>query len=191
MGLSDRARDRWSLKPFCWPLCGEGRAEVIAPDRRVPGSSNRGGSWLGSLPDRLRAFAWRPAIFAVAVGATIALAVAPDGARGDRNRALVGALAKDGLAVANVAWVDEPPRGIVPALTVTCRALVRASAHGEPNDLYLVRARLSPEGALVGIAGVSNLTRTPSADESAPLVDGQLAVYTAAIEGVTTSVFAL
>lgn len=140
---------------------------------------------------RIRAFAWRPALFAPAAAGTLALAAASGDAAGDRTQALVRALSRNALSATDVTWIDTPPHGVLRAITRSCRALVRASARGEPNDLYLVRARLSPEGALLGVEGVSNLTRTPSADESAPLVDGQLAVYTASIEGVTTSLYAV
>lgn len=110
---------------------------------------------------------------------------------GDRTASLIRALSQDGLSATDVAWIDPPPAGIFASVTETYRALVRASSRGEPNDLYLVRVRLSPSGALLRVSGTSNLTRTPSADESPPSVDGQLAAYTASIEGVTTSVYAL
>jgi len=143
-----------------------------------------------SFGPRLRAFAWRPAAFAVVAAAVLAYVAAQGRAGSDPTEALVRALERDGLVATDVVWIDAAPHGIVQAVTQSCRALVRASVRGEPSDLYLVRARLSPEGALLGIGAASNLTRTPSADESAPIVDGQLAVYTASIEGVTTSVYA-
>ncbi len=108
----------------------------------------------------------------------------------NRTEGLVRALTKQGLDVGEVAWIDDPPRNILRAMAGTSRALVRASARGEPNDLYLVRARLSPEGALLGIANTSNLTHTASADEGRPLVDGKFAVYATSVEGVTTSIYA-
>src|SRR5689334_14014865 len=120
-------------------------------------------SFFASLGGRLRAHAWRPVAFAIVLAGALAFASKPEGAAGDRTQSLTRALTKAGLTVADVAWVDPPPRGLARAITESCRALVRASTRGEPNDLYLVRARLSPEGALVGISGISNLTRTPSA----------------------------
>jgi hypothetical protein len=143
------------------------------------------------LVPKLRSFSWRPASFALAVGGILALVTPRSRSGVDKTQALTDALAKDGIAVSDVAWVDGPPGGVARAMMGASRALVRASVHGEPHDIYLVRARLSPEGNLLGIAGVANLTRTPSADEGAPLLDGSLAVYTAAIEGVTTSLFAV
>jgi hypothetical protein len=137
----------------------------------------------------VRAFAWRPASFALAVA--IAWTAARRGPSSDRSHGLLEALARDGLAVSDVVWIDPPPSGIGGALFGSSRALVRASTSGDPHDLYLVRARLSPEGALLGVVGVSNLTHTPSADESAPIVDGSMVVYTSAIEGVTTSIFVI
>jgi hypothetical protein len=139
----------------------------------------------------LRAFAWRPVVFAIGITGALALHAAQRDLGGDRSAALVRALSREGLTATDVVWVDPPPRGTIAAITGSCRALVRASSRGDPNDLYLVRVRLSPDGALLGVSGMSNLTRTPSADESSPFLDGQLAVYTASIEGVTTSVYAL
>lgn len=121
----------------------------------------------------------------------LATARGSDASGTDRTAALVRALSRQGLATSDVAWIDAPPESIFGAISRTYRALVRASSRGEPNDLYLVHTRLSPGGALVDVSGVSNMTHTPSADESAPIVDGQLAVYTASIEGVTTSVYAV
>jgi hypothetical protein len=148
-------------------------------------------SFFASVGVQVKAFAWRPVAFAVAIAGALAYATTPDGSAGDRTQSLVHALSHGGLAVADVVWVDQPPRGLFRSITEPCRALVRASVRSEPNDLYLVRTRLSPEAALVGVSSISNLTRTPSADEGTPLVDGQLAVYAASIEGVTTSLFAL
>jgi hypothetical protein len=144
---------------------------------------------LAFLWARLRAFSWRPASFALAM--TVVWAAARRGPSTDRSHGLLEALGRDGLAVTDIAWIDPPPSGIGGALFGSSRALVRASTNGDPHDLYLVRARLSPEGALLGVVGVSNLTRTPSADESAPIIDGSTVVYTSAIEGVTTSIFAI
>ncbi|HJL27073.1 MAG TPA: hypothetical protein RMH80_32945, partial [Polyangiaceae bacterium LLY-WYZ-15_(1-7)] len=38
----------------------------------------------------------------------------------------------------------------------------------QPHDLYFVRARLTDDGGVLGVRGLSNLTRTSSADEQAP-----------------------
>jgi hypothetical protein len=121
----------------------------------------------------------------------IALGAAKGASSTDPSKGLVEALAREGLTVTDVAWIEARPSGLLGSMWGSSRALVRACVGTEPHDLYLVRARLSPEGALLGIAGVSNLTHTPSADESAPVIDGSLVAYSTAIEGVTTSIFAI
>ncbi len=145
----------------------------------------------GDIVRRLRSFAWRPVAFALLLGAAIACVTArlPPGT--DRTEGLVRAFAQRGLDVSDVAWIDKTPTSLLGAITGSSRALVRASARGEPNDLYLVRVRLSPEGALLAVADISNLTHTAGADEGRPLLDGPFAVYTTSIEGVTTSIYAV
>src|SRR3954469_18073130 len=62
----------------------------------------------------------------------------------NRSAALVELLALRGIACTedDVTWIDGP-HGATGAITGGARALVRASAHGEPSDLYLVDPRLS------------------------------------------------
>ncbi|HMI88976.1 MAG TPA: hypothetical protein VK550_33085 [Polyangiaceae bacterium] len=140
---------------------------------------------------RLRSFHWRRIPFALVLCAAIAFVAARPPLGMGRTEAVVRAFAAEGLDTAGVVWVDKPPTGIMNAVTTSARALVRAAAPGEQHDIYLARARLTPEGALLGIVGTWNLTRTASADESAPILDGELAVYTATIDGVPTSIFAI
>jgi len=64
----------------------------------------------------------------------------------------------------DVKWLDEPPSALASPLR-RARALVRARREGEPWDIYLVRARLSPEGALLGVDGTFDLTRTSAVGE--------------------------
>ena len=109
----------------------------------------------------------------------------------NRTEALAQAFTAEGLEATDITWVDKPPSGIVDALTSSARALVRAGTRGEQHDIYLARARLTPEGALVSVVGIWNLTHTTSADEGAPVLEGELAVYTATIDGVPTSIFAV
>lgn len=97
----------------------------------------------------------------------------------DRSTALASALASQGLVLTadDVAWID-PPRGVWGALGAKSRAVVRAApAQGEPNDLYLVHAELSPEGVLLDVGGAYNLTETSGADESRPAVRGERIAY--------------
>ncbi|MDC0747069.1 hypothetical protein [Polyangium mundeleinium] len=97
----------------------------------------------------------------------------------DRSTALASALASQGLVTTadDVAWID-PPRGVWGALGAKSRAVVRAApAQGEPNDLFLVHAELSPEGVLLDVGGAFNLTETSGADESRPAVRGERLAY--------------
>ncbi|HVK69994.1 MAG TPA: hypothetical protein VM694_36325 [Polyangium sp.] len=97
----------------------------------------------------------------------------------DRSTALASALASQGLVVAadDVTWID-PPRGVWGALGAKSRAVVRAApAQGEPNDLFLVHAELSPEGVLLDVGGAFNLTETSGADELRPAVRGERLAY--------------
>src|SRR5262249_26889252 len=61
----------------------------------------------------------------------------------------------------------------------------------EPNDLYLTEARLSPEGVLLDLDGVYNLTRSSGVDESMPLVRRgaraeSIIAYSASVDGIVT-----
>lgn len=85
----------------------------------------------------------------------------------DASAGLVQELAalKLETTAADVHWLGRPT-GIVRSRLESARAVVRARRRGERWDVYLVKARLSPEGALLGVDGAHNLTRTESADET-------------------------
>jgi hypothetical protein len=110
--------------------------------------------------------------------------------------ALAGALGARGLSCdpTDVVWVDGP-RGLRGAIAGKAWALARAHTGGrdgaDPNDLYLVEARLSPEGAVLEVDGSWNVTETSGADESRPMVRGKLAVYTTAADGLYTGLHVL
>ncbi|WP_437594556.1 hypothetical protein [Sorangium sp. So ce1000] len=113
--------------------------------------------------------------------ASAAVAMSPSVGRGarDRSTALAAELAEQGIAATSgdVVWVD-PPHGGVHPLTGSARAVVRASdERGEPSDLYLVDTRLSPEGVLLDVSAIHNLTDTSGADESKPVLRGESLVY--------------
>lgn len=55
--------------------------------------------------------------------------------------------------------------------------MVRARKRGEHWDIYVVAARLSPEGRLLGIDRADNLTRTNLADESLLTTEGNHAAW--------------
>jgi hypothetical protein len=142
---------------------------------------------------QLRSLPWRPVPFALLLGGALAALTAQGGSRADRTEGLLEALAREGLIASqsDVAWVDPPPPTAFAALTNRVRVLVRAHTRGELNDIYLVRARVSPEGRVLGIASIHDLTRTAGADEAAPMLDGPHAAYSVVIEGVTTSIYDL
>jgi hypothetical protein len=143
---------------------------------------------------RIRSLPWHPVPFAIGLAGAIALFPPGRSISTDRTADLLAHLRGRGLTANadGVAWVDPPPAGTLgAAMTVSGRALVRARSGSDVHDLYLVRARLSPDGAVLDVLDTHNLTRTPSADESVPLVQGDLCAYTTAVEGVPTAVYAL
>lgn len=117
---------------------------------------------------------------------------APDSKAASRGAALAELLSHAGLATAaeDVVWLDEPS-GPLGSLRAGPRALVRARAPKETFDLYLVKTRLSPEGALLGIGGVYDLTRTTGVDEERPTVRGDKAAYVTSIDGAPNAVHVL
>jgi hypothetical protein len=110
---------------------------------------------------------------------------APDAARRETDvaRSLSLGLAKLGLS-ADPSQVmllpDRTPRG---AVTRHERALVLARRPGELADVYLVRARRSPEGNLLEISSTVNLTDTSAADEQGLVVNGEHAAWAVTQDG--------
>ncbi len=98
--------------------------------------------------------------------------------------------AKLGCEPDDVAWV-RGPGGVRGALFGGAAALVRAKRAGDPADLYLAEATLSPEGVLLELGRVHDLTQTSGVDESRPVVDGHFAAYAASADGTVTSLHAL
>lgn len=147
-----------------------------------------------SAAARLRSWPLRPVPFALAFAALAGWRRAADvGADADRSAALSRALfAREGLVAdaADVTWLDGAS-GVAGALSADARALVRAHAGGEPSDLWLVTARLAPNGVLLDLGGAWNLTRTSGVDESAPRVRGALAAYTTRVGPTTTALHVL
>lgn len=132
-------------------------------------------------PGRARLVALlRPLPLLVAMGVLgaapgVALRLPPGG----RSRALVHELAGARLETteSDVRWLD-PPRGPLALRRNGARALVLARSPGEAWDVYLVRTRLSPEGTLLGVDGVFDVTRTSAVSESALVVSGLHAGWT-------------
>ena len=123
----------------------------------------------------------RHVAFFVASAAALSAVAAPrvDSGVPDRRVGLSQALAAQGItaAPADVWWVDRPT-GVWSAARCGARAVVRAlPAPGEPNDIFLVETQLSPEGVLLDLGAIHNLTDTPGADESAPVIRGEQIAY--------------
>jgi hypothetical protein len=106
--------------------------------------------------------------------------------------ALAEVLARRGLActAADVTWLDAA-EGVAGAVAGRSRALVRASMGGDPTDLYLVEGRLSPEGSVLWVGDLWNLTNTSGVDESRPILRGSMAAYTTSADGLVTAVHVL
>jgi len=137
-----------------------------------------------------RTLAWRAAT------GGLFLALLATSARGvgiprtpDRSAALATSLNARGLACSedDIAWLDGP-HGVHGSLFGKAKALVRASAHGEPADLYLVNTRLAPNGRLLDVGDQWNVTRTTGVDESRPIARGRLVAYATSVDGIATGV---
>lgn len=115
----------------------------------------------------------------VALGGALAAAL-PKRAdpEGDRRSALAHALAARGMVVTpeDIDWLDRPRSPLGGA----ARAIVRAApGKGEPNEIFVVETRLSPEGVLLAVGSAYNLTETSGADEAKPLIVGERIAYVA------------
>ncbi len=144
---------------------------------------------------RRRRRAWRAAAGAVAIAAVLALrAQGPNATAPNRSAALAELLTARGLACTedDVAWLDGA-HGVRGAVLGGAKALVRAQAHGEPSDLYLVHARLSPEGVLLDARDEWNVTRTTGVDEGRPIArrGSPLVAYVTTVDGLATGVHTL
>lgn len=143
---------------------------------------------------RLRSSRWRPVPFvllAAFVAKHAASSRALDGAP-SRSAALARALELDhGLHAEadDVVWLEAPGRGV--GLRRSARAVVRARVGGSPSDLFLAEATLSPEGQLLSVGGVHDLTRSGSVDEGRPVASGRFVAYTTELDGAITAVHVL
>jgi hypothetical protein len=141
--------------------------------------------------EHTRSLPWRPVPFALVAALVAAHARGADvnAMARSRSAALIEALQSRGMSCTeeDVTWLVGA-RGIDGAVVGGGRALVRASAHGEPTDLYLVEARLSPEGALLDVGTTWNITRTTGVDEARPLVRGAMAAFSTSVDGTATGI---
>lgn len=96
----------------------------------------------------------------------------------DLSQALVDTLASRELSARpdDVHWL-EPGPALGPFDRREPEVVFRARQGDEPADVYKARVRLSPEGRLLEVTGLYNLTETSSADEQALVVEGQRAAW--------------
>ncbi|XXY50395.1 hypothetical protein WME91_04525 [Sorangium sp. So ce269] len=120
----------------------------------------------------------RTGLIVLCASAAVVMSPGVGGGARDRSTALAAELAERGIVAApgDVVWVD-PPRGELSPFGVRSRAVARGAVRGEPTDLYLVDTRLSPEGVLLDVSGVHNLTETSGADESKPVLRRDALAY--------------
>jgi len=141
-----------------------------------------------------RRSSWRPVPYAILLGLGVAAARTPDVPLTPPNSAtaLTEVLRERGLLAAadDITWVDGPS-GVLGATVGRARALVRATTKEEPADLYIVTTRLSPEGVLLEVLGVYDLTRTSGVDEGRPVVDGPRVAYETSFGDTVTGIHTL
>jgi hypothetical protein len=98
-------------------------------------------------------------------------------------RTLPRALASRRLEVdaSSVHWIDSPGLG-------ARRALVLARVHGQPADVYVVSARTGGHDQVIRIESVSNLTRSPNAEETDLVGNGRFAAFATRVNGEAIAV---
>lgn len=116
-----------------------------------------------------------------AAAAAVALGSGAGSVRGDRSDALVRVLAERGMVTTpdKVQWLD-PVGGVARSVLGTSRAIVVASPNaGDPTDVFLVYAKLSPNGGLLSVSEAYDLSDTSGAEESLPAIHGDAVAYVA------------
>lgn len=153
------------------------------PGEALPADATTGPDHAAPRPAVRLSGSSRRAVTGIVVGGAVAALATVLGGVGDghpdRSHGLASDLTSEGLIVTpdDVVWVDGPA-GFAGSLQRPARAVVRGRvAEDEPNDVYLVTARLSPDGVLLGVRDVYNLTETTGADESKPIVRGDHVAY--------------
>ncbi len=91
------------------------------------------------------------------------------------------------LNPADVRWTGPPP-GITGSGLRETRALFCARPHDAPSDVYFAKLRLSPDGHLLDVEALYNLTDTSAVDEQHLVVDGQFAAWAIGDDGKYYSV---
>jgi hypothetical protein len=146
----------------------------------------------------------RPLPFALALAYALARAgTGPvDDAAPSRSAALCSALAARAVRCQpdDVTWIDDPPGALGAAAGKPSRALVRGSGKGEGSDpsdeddaleIFVATARLSPEGRVLDVEGIHDLSHTSGADDGMPVVHGTKAAYVVNVNGRPQAVHVL
>ena len=84
------------------------------------------------------------------------------GASGDALRGVP----HERLELSELRWIDPAPRGLA-SLWARPRAVVVAASAGQPTDVYLSSGRFGPDGQLLELSPLHNLTKTPGVAEHA------------------------
>lgn len=98
----------------------------------------------------------------------------------------LGQAAAGVVEVRDVRW--EPSRGWVQDTIFGRRSLFLASSvKGGPRDVYRALVRVTPEGRVLGVGGVHNLTQTPLGDDRSLVLRGARAAFaTAAFDRIAS-----
>ena len=135
----------------------------------------------------------RPLLPMLALGVLFAIRTpsAPPEARNEPSlaRAVEKALLQQGWIgeARDVAWV-EPPLGPSFGPISHPRAVLRAHRREELSDILLVRTNVSPEGRLLGIADISNLSDTAAVDETDLTVEGKRVAWAVRVDDETKAI---
>lgn len=120
----------------------------------------------------------------VAAAALVAAGLSGSRARSlgaqDRNDALAQAFAGAGLELDRdgILWLERPPISTWKAATGAVPVVARARAGAdEPHDIFLVEARLSPEGVVLDVAAPHNISETSAVGELRPVGRGTRFAY--------------
>lgn len=119
---------------------------------------------------------------AVLAAAALTLAQGPAPEATPRGVAtLLGEAAK--LGVADDAFVWEPSRGALSDALRGRDVLFLGAAAGAQRDVFRARVRVHPSGRPLSVRGVTQLTRTPLADEESLVARGQRAAFASRWQG--------
>ena len=76
-----------------------------------------------------------------------------------------------------VYWI-EAPGGTVNSIWLRPRAVVRGHRAGEPNDVFVTSVRLTPEGRVLAVGPLHNVSDTSAVDEDNVVVNGRRIAWT-------------